>query len=376
MKSQYIFKKKTWFYLARCLDALGYLFRKPKQSERLSAKKILVVRLDQMGDIIQTLPFIESLKSSFPDAEIHALTTSVGEELLSHQNLASTFVWDSPWFDAGRKTSIRKSKVYEWIRSHQFDCAFELRGDIRLIWLLRRSGVKSLVGYGVTGGGFLLDVEAPWKRTDHAINKNLTLLEAIGGKIAQTVPVLRAFQELKEHERGKNPRLRLAVHPDAGTPAKRWPITRFKDLMKTLAQQRPVEFILIGQNAAMGEELEKNFTGPTKNMMGRTTIKELIGVLAQCDGLITNDSGPAHVMAALEKPVFILWSGTADPSLWAPRGKNIFILSHSVPCSPCSLAQCPVPGHPCLDEISAEQVSSVITRSVTSSGRFVLKESS
>jgi ADP-heptose:LPS heptosyltransferase len=102
----------------------------------------------------------------------------------------------------------------------------------------------------------------------------------------------------------------------------------------------------------VGREIERAAGEPIENLMGKTTIAQLIETLGECAGLLTNDSGPAHVMAALGKQVWIVWSGVADPGVWAPRGGNVSIFENRVPCAPCSLAACRVESHPCMDAIS------------------------
>ena len=359
----YTYKKKRWRSLARVVDQGGYFFRRPPPTKDLSPKKILVVRLDQLGDVVQTIPFFSSLKTSYPKAEIHALTTSAGKQILKLNNLADHILeWDCPWFDKQRKPSRSKKEVMEWIKKSQFDCVFELRGDVRLIAMLRLAGVKNLIGYGCTGGGFLLDVNVPWNPQVHAIDKNLALLESIGAKniVLSSKIVPPKMGQTRELRSGK-PVLRLAIHPDAGTPAKRWPKERFQEVISRLGHRQDMALELIGLNEKLGQELAEGNESFVNNRMGKTSLEELVQILAGCDGLLTNDSGPAHIMAMLGKPVWVLWSGTADPSVWAPRGNNIKLFVNPTPCAPCSLRQCNVQGHPCLTGIHPEGVCKTIS---------------
>jgi ADP-heptose:LPS heptosyltransferase len=348
----YAYKKPWKRFLARAVDAAGYFFHRPEREREISPKRILVVRLDQLGDIVQTLPFFDSLRHSFPNAAIHFLTTPTGAELFSDQGrIDEVHVWNCPWFDANRRSEKSAGEIAKEIRAQEFDCAFELRGDLRLIALLKWAGVKNLIGFGATGGGFLLDVEAEWNPSLPAVDKNLALLEAVHGNVTGGVPELHASEGL--HTNGRRV---LAVHPDAGTAAKRWPVSSFIETIKALQATTDLSIVLIGLDRSLGEEIASQLPSPVDNQMGKTNLRELIDCLAVCDGLLTNDSGPAHVMAALGNPVWILWSGTADKKIWAPRGRQITFFENAVECAPCSLALCPVPGHPCLTKIRVEDV--------------------
>lgn len=355
LSRRYAFKKRKWLFLAESLDDVGYFFHKPKPSDKLTPTRILVVRLDQLGDIIQTFPFIESLHAAFPNARIDVLTTSAGAVLYRRAfDFLSFIEWECPWFDGSRTPNFSTSQVRSMIRSNAYDAAFDLRGDIRLIWLMRRAGVQNLVGYGATGGGFLLDIEAPWDANQHAIDKNLKLLEAAGIPVTSRVPRMKA--DMKSFSSKK----RLAVHPDAGTTAKKWPPSYFSKAISQVLKKNDCDVVLIGLKTDIGDQIEKELGGRVQNKMGKTSLPELISILAGCDGLLSNDSGPAHLMAALGKPVWVLWSGTAPSSVWAPRGPKVELFEHPVPCAPCSLSMCPVPGHPCLENIKPQDVANAI----------------
>lgn len=355
MKRQYAYKKKLLLSAAACFDFFGDIIFRASLDPKRWGQKILVVRLDQLGDIIQTLPFFDALREAAPAAEIHFLTSSIGSQLNDITKSADhTFVWNCPWFDKNRQPNLSPAQVRKWVQSQNFDTVFELRGDIRLILLLKWAGVKNLIGYGATGGGFLLDQEIPWYADQHAVDKNLALLGQAprAHVVSPEIPVSSVPASTKK----------IAIHPDAGTNAKKWPITNFISTVQTLLNHRR-EVVLIGLDHALGEKIAQPFSGRVKNMMGKTNLKELVDLLSQCDALLTNDSGPAHVMAALNKPVGIVWAGTAAPAIWAPRGSQIKIFTHAVPCAPCASAECFVKGHPCLSNIQAADVAQWVLNS-------------
>lgn len=334
MIGHYALKKPLWRFIASVIDCVGYAFRQPAGSASINPRRILVVRLDQLGDIVQTLPFFDGLKASFPDAQIDFWTTPAGAELFKNARPGVHPVSESA------------------LPVGYYDCIFELRGDIRLIAKLKLLRPKALIGYGATGGGFMLDVEIPWERGLHAVDKSLRLLEAVGGKatgVTPRIPVKPSIQPAR--------RISIAVHPDAGTLAKKWPVENFARVIERLAAELDAWVVLVGLNKQMGEDIVSRLSLPVDNRMGKTSLAELIALLAECDALLTNDSGPAHLMAALGKPVWIVWSGTADRKIWAPRGSLVTLIDHPVACAPCSRPVCNVEGHPCLAKIDAETVT-------------------
>jgi len=357
----YVFKKKKWRFLARLADTVGFAFHRPPDRISIDPKRVLVVRLDQLGDITQTLPVFASLKASFPDVQVDFLTTSAGRELMEVCGFSGdVLAWDCPWFDRKRKPALTSRQVKEWVRKRNYDVVLELRGDVRLLVFFKGIGIKTLVGYGATGGGFLLDVHVPWDASLPAVDRNLKLLKAIGGEDKYKIPEIPAprFPSMQRKT------YRLCVHPDAGAPAKKWDVKNFVQVINDLSSTGVVDISLIGLDQKLGEDIESQVSSKIKNEMGKTNLSRLISLLNHSDGLLTNDSGPGHLMAALGKAVWVVWSGTAEARVWAPRGPQVHLFEHSVACAPCSLSHCTVPGHPCLLNITPHAVSSAIKEKI------------
>ncbi|MCG3203802.1 MAG: ADP-heptose--LPS heptosyltransferase 2 [Elusimicrobia bacterium] len=341
----YAFKKKKWILLAWLIDVVGYLFKQPDSQRFLSPQRVLAVRCDQLGDMVQTLPFIDGLLGSFPGVRIDFLTSRLGAEFLKiARPEVHPLVVDSP----------SRSSLKSQLKNENYDIAFDLRGDIRLIFYLRSIVPRNLVGYGATGGGFLLDIEPSWDRNLPAIEKNIALLKAVGGQASDLTPKIE-FKSKGEQTARKI--LTVVIHPDAGTPAKKWPLSYFANVIDSLAEGFSCRFILVGLDRSIGEEIVRLTKTTVENEMGKTNLQGLLEFLSQSDIVISNDSGPAHLAAALGKPVWVIWSGTAESKIWAPRGDTVTVLQHRVECSPCSLRNCPLSGHPCLEDLSPKEVT-------------------
>lgn len=360
---EYAYRKPVLRGLARLVDGVGDLLAPLLGSPRDPAlHDVLVVRLDQLGDLVQTLPFFDALHAAYPDLQVDVLAARAGEEVLrGHPAVRRVVGWDCPWF-RGEGLDI---SAFVWLarfaRRGRYHTAVDLRGDVRVMAALRAGGVRDLVGFGATGGGFLLTREIPWAAGDHAVDRNLAVAAALGAPGTHRDP---RWPRVAAPAPAGLPRRFLAIHPDAGTAAKRWPAAAFARVIEgVLAAREDLEVVLVGLNRRLGEDLRGRVPDArVRNLMGETSLASLVGVLDRAAGLLTNDSGPGHVAAALGRPVWVLWSGTAPAACWRPRGAAVTLFEHPVPCAPCALRTCPVAGHPCMTEIPPGVVLQAILR--------------
>lgn len=322
--------------------------------------RTLVLRLDQLGDIVQSLPFFDALDATWPGRKVDVLTTPQGREVLDgHPAVGEILVWACPWFGPARGFDLADWRaLVARLRGRGYQAAVDLRGDLRTILTLWWCGIPTRVGYGTTGGGFLLTHELPWQPGQHAIDRNLELAARLGARVTERVPRLRG-------RRGTFPRGReplLVVHPDAGTEAKRWSEEGFAEALRILVRERlDLRVLLVGLDRARGERIRAAVDSEqVLDFMGKTDLPALIDLLASADGLLTNDSGPGHLAAALGKRTWILWSGTAPSEVWKPRGGIPRLFETWVPCAPCGARECPVPGHPCLTRLEPGEVARAI----------------
>jgi heptosyltransferase-2 len=143
-------------------------------------------------------------------------------------------------------------------------------------------------------------------------------------------------------------------------PAKRWPLDRFAEAARSLADRTGSHFVLFGGKAdiPLAEDLTRRLQGLTvTSLAGQTTLAELMAALALCRVVITNDTGPMHLAAALGVPVVVPF-GSTSPELTGPGlpgDPSHHLLLGSAPCAPCFLRQCPVDFR-CMDSIPANRV--------------------
>ena len=146
-------------------------------------------------------------------------------------------------------------------------------------------------------------------------------------------------------------------------PAKRWPLERFAQVMQVVGGSMPVvEFVFLGApgEAAMGVTLSQ-MVGAIRhrNLVGKTSLTELIACLQQCTLLITNDTGTMHLAAAMGVPTVSIF-GSTEPVLTSPLGSQHTIIRHHVPCSPCFKRECPFGHYDCMTGVTPQQVAAAV----------------
>lgn len=339
-REPYPFRSPLKQIAVRLFDLAGYALtagqrnRRPAAPAQESLRKILVIRLDQLGDILLTRPALTALRSLFPEATIDLAVTESAEPLFRddpavdrvHAVSRHWFEKDSPlrqqWRTFRRLLSIFQAESY--------DLAIDFRGDLRHVLLMKLSGIPLRAGFGVTGGGFLLTHCASSGKPLHPIRRNLEVLKLLGWQgdplrhpVPFSAPLRKTFEsEFAETLRGfQQPR--ILVHPGAGLESKRWPAPCFRQLLERLAGSG-LSLILIGTQEEKNLSVIPDKTGGTiLDLRGKTTLSDLALIMEQCFAFLGHDSGPAHLAAAQGVPVFCLFSPENDPELWHPDAREL-----------------------------------------------------
>jgi heptosyltransferase-2 len=371
--THYPFKNRWKQILAGCFDAIGRGCFFPLRSLRkpldlTGVRRILVIRLDHIGDVVMSRPVIRALHKKFPHAEIDLLVTEdIAPLFASSKEIRTVIAAKHGWFT--RKASfIQKCSEFRRLagilKKTPYDVGIDLRGDVRNILLMFLSGIKHTIGYGNAGGGFLLNEEIPHDASQHQALLNLNLLRSF--HIAQD-NMLLPFEYSPDRARefwkkiGMLPPTtllpRIAIHMGSGYPSKRWPFENFKALIQQIDREALAQIVLIGTEAERDTAPDLKLTSERLiDLRGKTFLQDLPVLLDVCDIFIGNDSGPAHIAAAQGLEIVLLVSGTNDIRFWHPWTERLSLLQHEVPCSPCGIEVCPVEGHPCIEQITVDQV--------------------
>ena len=319
--------------------------------------KILILKPSSLGDVIQALPVLRLLKLHYPDSEIFWWIDSALAPLIEGDPDLTGIVrferkrWAKPQYWPEMVRSIR------WLRAQNFDLVIDLQCLLRsatFAWLARG---KFLVGLDEVreGARGFYDLAAPRKTFHtHAVDWYLAVLPPLG------VPVHKNFIWLPERAQiagdvnrkwfSENLKLKtqnsklVLLQPGARWKNKRWPAKYFAELVRSLAEKFPdVRYAILGDKGdqPLGEMILQAAPERCVNLCGATSLPEMMEWVRRCDLMVTNDTGPMHVAAALGKPLLALFGPTA-PERTGPYGQLENVLRLDLACSPCLSSRCSI----------------------------------
>jgi heptosyltransferase II len=321
-------------------------------------RRVLVRSPNWVGDAIMSLPVLAGLRRLFPVAEITVLAVPRVAPLFAAQPGVTEII---------RYPSGRGKWQVLWDMRGHFDVALTLPNSMESalgLWLV---GVPSRVGYNTDGRTLFLKEAVSGHRHLaglHTVFYLLGLLKALGGVATFTPPALylepeevdSAAQFLSEVDLAEQgPWIGLSPGAAYG-PAKRWPTERFAALGTALQQQFGARIALLGGSTErqVAHEVKAQLQAPVVDLVGRTSLRQALGVLSQLRLLVTNDSGLMHAAAALSVPVVALF-GSTDPVATGPFSPQATVIRHPLPCSPCFKRTCDI-GYTCLHAITVDEV--------------------
>ncbi len=330
--------------------------------------RLVILAPNWLGDAVMALPAIADVRRAAPAASI---------TVAARASIAPLFAM-APDVD---ETLTLGDDEAETLAARRFDTALLLPNSTRAAIVARRAGIAERWGYRTGWRGSLLTRAIPAPRGGHQIEYYQHLVRALGFPSGPTEPRVRVSREAQEAglnllmEAGWNGRQPLvALAPGAAYGgAKRWPPEYFAELADGLAADG-VQCVMVGTVADAGtaHDVERSAKardrGPERaallNLVGRTDLSTLAGVLSHCRALVTNDSGAMHLAAAVGISVTAMFGPTnerstsphiADLRSAAPASPQTTILTHAVWCRPCMLRECPL-DHRCMRGIEVATV--------------------
>lgn len=298
--------------------------RRPRQPPPLPlapGSRVLLSRADHLGDLVMALPAARALAAA--GFEVDLLVKSPYAELVAGTpGLAEVVGVTLPWQDpAGRGDGWRAvAGLRRRLRARSYAAVIEATEDLRSQALLASLGARWVVGWQLPGSTAYLD--APRRPVaDHQVERTQELVAALG------VPTGLEAPTLPRDARG--PRRGVLVHPGAAGERKAWPPERFRELGEALrADGEEVAFLLGPADQALRALL------PEDQVLPEMGLPALADRLAAARAFVGNDSGPAHLAAAVGTPVTVIF-GPTMPSRTAPRGQDVRVVAAGLPCQPC-----------------------------------------
>lgn len=333
-------------------------------------ENILILTVAGIGDLIMASRSLRAMRNGFPDAHLHLLTGSEAAPIAANYPYLDT-VWSFPIRESRNKRfrTLSACKPLLRLRDIRLDTAVNLYrvvsypGALKMALLFAFLRARTKIGHDAMGFGFCLDrkvgKEAFTNR--HFVDAMMDIALAAGG-VADDGGI-EVFWDKRverglEHLFGQSAEaLGIGINPGADRPQKRWDPHRYAWVADRLAEELNARILIFG---GPGEEpiasaVQEAMKHPATNLAGRFNLDELACVLRRLDLLITNDSGPMHIAAALKTPVVALF-GPEDPVYTKPYTSpdKYRIVQSKVPCRPCTRKKCDKPV--CMEMVKPEEV--------------------
>ncbi|MFF2841001.1 glycosyltransferase family 9 protein [Paenarthrobacter nicotinovorans] len=343
--------------------------------------RVLVARLDSMGDVLLSGPAVRAVANgNRPDGsrpnDVVLLCGPEGAaaaEMLP--GVTQVHTWASPWIvnPAPQVTEEMTNGLINFVRSSRIEEAVILtsfhQSPLPLALLLRLAGVRKITGASTDYAGSLLDVRLKpgedFPEDQPEAVRALTIAEAGGyvlpngddGKLRVTPG--QDPDGLADELAEEGPY--IVVHPGAAVPARAWPALHHAAAVELLEAYGHRVVVTGGPSEA---SLTATVAGPSaRNLGGGTDLRTLAAVLAGAAVVVTGNTGPAHLAAAVGTPVVCLFAPVVPAIRWAPYGVPLELLGdQEAPCKNSRARVCPVPGHPCLSSVTPEQVVEAVER--------------
>ncbi|MBE9503975.1 MAG: lipopolysaccharide heptosyltransferase II [Proteobacteria bacterium] len=331
-------------------------------------KNILVVQTAFPGDIVLTTPLFKALKKRFPESRLSVLTTPPGCELLKEiKEIDALISYDKKGADKDLLSYVRLIKKLKRLR---FDLCISPHRSARTSFMVIASGIDERIGYSEASLSFLYSKKVVRDDKLHEVDRILSLLIPLDINVDEEdkQPCLALSQESSENmgkrfdELGIRANdLTIGVAPGSVWETKRWTAEGFASLIDNLIETYHAKVLLLGapSDSAAGNEVLSRCKHEPINLVGKTTLRELIAVIDRCRLLIGNDSAPGHIAAARNVPVISIFGPTVPSFGYSPFGKDVIIVEKELPCRPChhhGPRTCPESHFLCMKDIKSEEI--------------------
>lgn len=297
-----------------------------------SLKNILIIKPSSLGDIVLALPALTALRKSFPDARISWLIRPEFAPLLqNHPHLDEIIIFDrkhlgKAWFHPGATRSLLY--LIKRLRRAEFDAVIDFQGLFRTASLAWLSNCKKR--FGIAGARefahlFYTNKIKQTKDCIHLVDFYLKIIEAAGATELDVQFIIpehpEAADAVKSLLESHNVSLDnyVVFIPGSAHEDKRWPVERFAELAERISSQFELHVVATGDagEAALVEKLKELANVTVTNIAGKTSLSELVVLLKNARLVVSNDTGPGHIAAALSTPLVLMFSWS-NPARIAP----------------------------------------------------------
>ena len=332
---------------------------------------ILIVKLSAIGDVVHTLPSLASLRKLYPEAHISWVIEEASSDIIkSHPHLDRVIISRRKQWVADLKKLHNVGKTIAEIRSfiaaireRKYDLIIDLHGLFKSSMIVLLSGGKRKLGYDSMQelSRLFLNERIFEDMEKHAVDRYLDFIRYLGTDIDNPefyIPVkgenkIRVETLLKANGIDINEPF-VTINPVAFWDTKLWEDNKFARLCDRITDELKQKVVFTGSKGHGSiERIRSMMTFPSVNLEGQTTLRDLAYLYRLSGLLITTDSGPMHIAAAMNTRTVALF-GPTDPLRTGPYGKGHIVVRKEMPCSPCFLKKCDTKR--CMEEITVDEV--------------------
>jgi heptosyltransferase-3 len=325
-------------------------------------RKILVIKLRNLGGVLMSTPVLPSLRAAFPGAFLSMLVNAGMEAVLA----------ENPHLDevcvVRRNVSrLRQLRFALALRRRRFDLVIDLTDADLAAVLARVTGAAIRVGFkrDARWRGCLFTHAVPVPQQPiPMIRQNLMALDAVGVPIVESMPLLGVRPDDEEAAEAALAEMGIeagepfvAVHPGVRCWFKRWPARRFAGLIESIQGEPGVKAVLLGGNRErrIAEVILGQLGNGRRSLVGRLSLLELVALLRRATLFVGHDGGPMQMAAAMGTPVVGLF-GPSDPRVWGPPGQGHAVVYKGIDCRPCYSGGCRRGKENCMRQIELDEV--------------------
>jgi len=340
-------------------------------------KRALVIQTAYLGDVVLTTPLLREVRRAHPEHRVTVLTTPLGAEVLAGSPFADEIrVYDKRAGLYGLRGLARAIRALR--ADGDYDLGIAAHRSYRSGFLIGLGGVRTRIGFAGASGAWAYSARVPWDGTVHAVDRYLALAGPAGGDPAgaDRTPFLAVGEDDRRNARarrdaagvpGNRPLACLA--PGSQWAGKRWLPESFAAVGRRLREDGfAVAVVGAAAERDLCETVREGVGGDARALAGTLSVRELIGTLADARIVIANDSGPAHVAAAVGTSVVAVFGPTTPALGFAPVGRDVRIVEHpDLDCRPCDRhgpRRCPLGHFRCMREVGPDAVLHAIDRSL------------
>jgi ADP-heptose:LPS heptosyltransferase len=333
-------------------------------------RRVLLIRLDNMGDVLLTTPAFRAVRWGLPEAHLALMAGPAGCAVgRLNPDIDETILYRAPnedvYFQLPQDPG-REMAAVETLRKGNFDAAIIFtsykQSALPAAYLCYLAGIPLRAAGSFEGPGSLLTHRHRYAETvppRHESLRGLELTEALGFGAVEPEMVLEPQPEDEEEAARILDRLGidrfLLVHPGSSASSRTYPAERYARVVEQLSSETGLPVLVTG---GPGEEgLAKEVAGSAGVPLGgETGLGAFAALIERAAAVVTNNTGATHLASALKRPVVTVFAGTNPPGQWGPWRTPNRLLTNPVPCAPCYKRVCPI-GHECLTGIAPETVT-------------------